>query len=145
MFKDLVELKRTSYYHSFNDWKSAITASCLPLVDQKCIESEYVDSIISCVEQYGPYIVLLPGIAVPHSSSSGSGVNESCISFMKVEIPVRFDVKGESKEASVFITIAAVNNEVHMSLIAELADLLNDPERIEKLLLVKNDDDLLKV
>ena len=145
MFKDLVELKRTGYYDSFNDWKTAIEASCKPLIDQNCIEHEYVDSIISCIEEYGPYIVLLPKIAVPHSSSKKDSVKQTCISFMKVEEPVVFDVNGDRKEANVFITIAAADNEIHMSLIAELADLLNDPERVEKLLSVKNDEDLLKI
>lgn len=51
------------------DWKDAIRRSAEQLVDQGYIEDRYVDAMIESVNEYGPYIVLSPGFAMPHAES----------------------------------------------------------------------------
>ena len=50
------------------DWREAIAESCLVLIDKEIIDETYVEEIIHCVEKYGPYIVIAPQVAMPHSS-----------------------------------------------------------------------------
>ena len=50
------------------NWREAIAESCRVLIDKKIIDQTYVEEIIHCVEKYGPYIVIAPQVAMPHSS-----------------------------------------------------------------------------
>ena len=40
------------------------------------IDQSYVDEIIQCVETFGPYIIIAPEVAMPHSSEESAGVLE---------------------------------------------------------------------
>lgn len=55
--------------------------------------------IITCVEKYGPYIIIMPGVAMPHAQEFGTGVKKISISFMKVNQPVYFDLEEEEKKS----------------------------------------------
>ncbi len=145
MLKKLVENKRTCYHQSFSDWKKAIEASCKPLLDQAAIDERYVAAIIACVEKYGPYIVLAPNIAMPHSTEGADGVNETAISFMKVEEPVVFEEGNKDKNAHLFFVLAAENHEKHLENMVELATLLTNPLIVNDLLECKCDVDLLRI
>ena len=50
--------------------------SCESLEADGTIEANYKEDIISCVEKYGPYIVLMPNIAMPHSQEGAEGVHK---------------------------------------------------------------------
>ena len=64
------------YYseRDITDWRDAISESCQLLLDKKIIDQIYVDEIIRCVEEHGPYIVIVPEVAMPHSSEDSKGV-----------------------------------------------------------------------
>ena len=91
------------------DWREAIAESCLVLIDKEIIDETYVEEIIHCVEKYGPYIVIAPQVAMPHSSEKSDGVFGTAISFTKLKQPIRFESEGENEEktASLFFTLAA--------------------------------------
>ena len=62
------------YYseRDITDWRDAISESCQLLLDKKIIDQIYVDEIIRCVEEHGPYIVIVPEVAMPHSSEDSN-------------------------------------------------------------------------
>lgn len=145
MLKELVESKRTCYHQSFSNWKDAVIASCQPILQQGVIDERYVKAIIDCVEKYGPYIVLAPNIAMPHSTEGAEGVNETAISFMKVEEPVVFEEGNPDKNARLFFVLASINHEKHLENMMQLASILTNPSVVEDLLQCKCDEDLLAV
>ena len=57
-------------------WQEAIQESCLILLQKHIIDQSYVDEIIQCVETFGPYIIIAPEVAMPHSSEESAGVLE---------------------------------------------------------------------
>ena len=63
LLKEIVEGKRYAFYKEAADWKDAIKKSCSPLVATNCATEEYAQRIIECVEELGPYIVIVPGLA----------------------------------------------------------------------------------
>lgn len=91
MLKEFVEKKHYKFADSAADWKEAIRMSCEPLELDGTVEDNYKEDIIKCVEKYGPYIVIAPNIAMPHSQEGAEGVNKTAVSFMKLETPVSFD------------------------------------------------------
>ena len=145
MLKTIVEKKRYCFHESFDTWQDAIKAACQPLLDDNTIENEYVEAIIKCVSDNGPYIVIAPNIAMPHSTLGHSGVNDNAISFMKVEKPVVFDENDREKDAQIFFTLAAVDNDSHLQNMMQLAEMLMDENICTELATVKNENDLLAI
>ena len=67
MLREFVEKKHVKFADSAPDWREAIRMSCEVLEADGTIEENYKEDIIACVEKYGPYIVIAPNIAMPHS------------------------------------------------------------------------------
>ena len=49
------------------DWKEAVKLAVEPLIESGAILPEYYDAIIESTEEYGPYYILMPGMAMPHA------------------------------------------------------------------------------
>lgn len=145
MFKELVEKKCFCFHDSFTDWETSIHASCQPLLDIGVIEECYVDAIISCIHKYGPYIVLAPNIAMPHSTQGAQGVHGTQISFMRVANPVSFEDGNPDKEARIYFVLASINHQEHMKQMMQLADLLANNELVQACIDAENINDLLAI
>ena len=143
MLRKLVESGRVSFHKNFNNWEEAVIASCQPLIEDNTIEQTYVTAVIDCVKKYGPYIVLAPNIAVPHSTIGSVGVNGTAICFMKVEEPVHFELGNPEKDARLFFVLAAENAEKHMENMVQLAEMLGNSSLCEELLHATSIEDLL--
>ncbi len=114
------------------DWREAIQESCISLLEKGIINQTYVDEIIDCVDEHGPYIVIVPEVAMPHSSEKSEGVFGTAISFTKLKKAVYFESYKE-KSAILFFTLAAKNPEEHMNNIQNLSELLMTDGLIEDL------------
>lgn len=71
------------------DWEEAIRQVGKPLIEDDCITTNYVESMIQNIHRNGPYVVVMPGVALPHSRSE-DGANATCLSFLKLKQPVMF-------------------------------------------------------
>jgi mannitol operon transcriptional antiterminator len=71
------------------DWREAIHLAGAMLVRTGACSPEYESAMISSVEEYGPYIVVAPGIALPHAAP-GKGVLRLGASFARFSTPVVF-------------------------------------------------------
>ena len=83
--------------------------------------------MINSVYKNGPYMIIMPHIALAHARPE-DGVNENGISFLKLKIPVIFP---QENDVDIIIVLAAKEDEGHLELMAELADLLVDDEKTE--------------
>ena len=145
MLKEFVESKHYKFAESAKDWKDAIRMSCESLEADGTVEANYKEDIIKCVEKYGPYIVIVPGVAMPHSQENAVGVHKTAIGFMKLEKPVSFDPEDPEKDATLFFTLASCNPEQHLDNMSRLAEMLSNEELIEDLKKAKGPEDLLKL
>ena len=143
LLKDIVDGKRFAFYKAASDWRDAIKKSCAPLVAADCATEEYAQRVIECVEELGPYIVIVPGLAIPHSAKGSPGVRKTSIAFAKFETPVRFDEEDRGKDATLFFALAAVDEEEHLKNMRQLFLILSDEELVEKLSHVSSAEDLL--
>ena len=145
LLKELVEKKLTCYEEGFEDWKDAVKANGVPLKREGYIDDSYLDAVIACVEKYGPYIVIAPNIAMPHSTEGAPGVYKTGIGFMKTEQPVHFDVNDPEKDARLFFMLASNDSEAHLNNMMQLAEMLSNDDLVADLLNAKNDEDVLAV
>lgn len=145
MLKEIVANNRCTFQEKFDHWEDAIRSSYEPLLKEKIVEDVYVNAVIDCVNKYGPYIVIVPGIAMPHSTEGAAGCNGTAVSFMKVEESVDFDPEDPDKKAQLFFSLAAVDHEKHIENIQQLMDTLMNEEIVDALSKVKNFEDLKNV
>ena len=145
MLREFVEKKHVKFADSAPDWREAIRMSCEGLEADGTIEANYKEDIVACVEKYGPYIVLMPNIAMPHSQEGAEGVHKTSIGFMKLEKPVSFDPEDPEKDAQLFFTLASCNAEQHMNNMVRLSELLMNEEVVAALLKAETPEDLLEI
>ena len=145
MLREFVEQKHYKFAAEAADWKEAIRMSCEPLEFDGTVEDNYKEDIIKCVEKYGPYIVLMPNIAMPHSQEGAEGVHKTSIGFMKLDKPVSFDPEDPEKDAQLFFTLASCNPEQHMNNMVRLSELLMNEEVVAALLKAETPEDLLEI
>ena len=111
----------------FDSWELAIKQASEPLLEKNIIKESYVEAMINSVYKNGPYMIIMPHIALAHAIPE-DGVNENGISFLKLKIPVIFP---QENDVDIIIVLAAKEDEGHLELMAELADLLVDDEKTE--------------
>lgn len=124
MLKEFVEKKHYKFAAGAADWRAAIRMSCECLEADQTVAANYKEDIISCVEKHGPYIVIMPNVAMPHSQEGTKGVNKTAISFMRLAAPVSFEAGNPEKDAQLFFTLASCNPKQHLENMTKLSRLL---------------------
>ena len=90
LLKEIVDARRYAFYDTAADWEEAVTMSCRPLVDTGCVTPEYAEDVIRSVRELGPYIVILPGLAIPHSTEHPEHALSTAVGFVRLKEPVAF-------------------------------------------------------
>ena len=129
MLKELIRNK-IDIVDSIDNWEEAIKKGAELLIENKCIEPRYVDNIIKNIKESGPYIVLGDGMAMSHARPE-DGVIKNGITLLKIKNGVDFD---EKNKVFLLFTLAAENNDNHQELMEEIADLLNESEKIKRIM-----------
>lgn len=142
MLRDIIEKKYYGFYKSATNWEDAIIKSCSSLEENGAVSLEYSKELIECIKKYGPYIVIEPGIAMPHSTQQGENVFKTEIAFTKFEQSVKFD---DENEATLFFTLASKDPDIHIENIQKLMEVLVNDELKEELFNVKSIEDLKKL
>lgn len=130
MLKEMLNGK-VQIVESVKDWQEALRIAAKPLLDAENIEARYIDSIIENVIKNGPYIVLIDGVAMPHSRPE-EGVIKKGMSLLKVKNGV--DFYQTEKKVYLFFTLAAEDADSHQDAIADLADALGDDDLLKKII-----------
>lgn len=145
MLRGFVEKRHYLFAKEAKDWEDAIRMSCRTLEADHTVEPEYAEQIIACVRKYGPYIVIMPEVAMPHSQEGAQGVHKTDIGFMKLEKPVSFCPGDSDKDAILFFTLAACDSSEHMENMIKLSQMLLNEDLVRELKLAKTPEDLLKL
>lgn len=124
MLREFVEKKHFLFARSAADWQEAVRMSCRAFIQDGTVDPLYAEEIINSVKEYGPYIVLFPGVAMPHAQQTEDLVFGTGVSFMKLEEPVSFDDADPDKQADLFFTLAAKDPGQHLRNMKELVELL---------------------
>lgn len=111
------------------NWEEAIRAGGLLLRKSGAIEQGYIDGMIRNMKNLGPYIVIAPGIAMPHARPE-DGVNFLGLSLVTLRNPVSFGNKDNDPVKLVFC-LAATDETKHVQAMAELVRLLSDSRKIK--------------
>lgn len=116
-----------------SDWRNAVEIAAAPLLEIAAIEARYIQSIQSILAEHGPYMVIMPGIALLHAYPE-DGVRRLCMSLATYQRPVNF---GHEKFDPVFlaVTLGSTDNYSHLQALAGLVNMLQDEGAVH---LIKN-------
>ncbi|MFL8952222.1 BglG family transcription antiterminator [Helcococcus kunzii] len=124
------------------DWKESIVKSSRILFENDIIEERYTEAMIRNIEEYGPYIVVSKGVAIPHASSE-EGVKKTAMSLIKLKNPVPFGVEGLDPIQYV-ISLSSLNNE-HFYAFFDLVNGLQNEEIKQEFISANSSSDMEKV
>ncbi len=122
---------KVQYVGSVADWKEAIETAARPLLAEGAISTEYVASIIKQKEEIGPYFVIAPRIAMPHTRPE-HGAKALGLSIVKLGQAVAFNSEENDPVDAIFMFSAPDSNS-HIEMISQLAEVLSDDEVMEQI------------
>lgn len=114
------------------DWREAVTAAGEALASTGAATAAYTAEMIATVEEFGPYIVIAPGIALAHARPSPA-VLRAGMSIATLARPVAFG-HDTNDPVSLVVGLAAPDEQGHVEALATLAEFLIDDERRAALL-----------
>lgn len=114
---------------SASDWRQAVNEVGSILVEKGKCDQEFINQMIETVDKLGPYMILLPDVALFHAPP-GSYVHEPCLSFITLKDPVYFS-EFENQRIKCAFALGAVDSESHMTSIQQVAMLLQNQRFIE--------------
>jgi PTS system ascorbate-specific IIA component len=121
------------------DRDAAIRASGDLLVASGRVTADYIDQMIAAVEEFGPYIVIAPGIALAHARPS-EAVLETGLSLAVLSEPIEFG--SHNDPVRLVFGLAALDHEGHLEVLAALAERLTDQQFVNSLLNASTNDEL---
>ena len=136
--KNLVDVDVT-----VEDWQGAIRAAGKLMVEDGAVEERFVDAMIRVAKEFGPYIVVAPGIALPHARPE-DGVIQASIAIVRLSTLVEFGNE-DNDPVYLVVALAAVDHEQHIDGLRQLALVLGDDEKIEAIKKATTREELLDI
>ncbi|HII3699274.1 TPA: PTS sugar transporter subunit IIA [Pasteurella multocida] len=121
----LIENNSIKLHQTAKNWEEAIKLGTDMLIASGAVEPRYHDTIIKCVKELGPYIIIAPHLAMPHARPE-DGVNRTAFALVTLDTPIYFD--GEDEPVDVLLTLAGSDANQHMQGLMEITQVLDDPD-----------------
>ncbi len=121
-------------------WTQALYESGECLVEKGIIERRYVDSIISSIRYYGPYMFISSGVILAHAKPE-EGVRQLGLSLHLYQEPVQFS---DFYRANVILLLAAVDQESHLKILKDILNVFTIEARVDDLIRKKEPECVLQ-
>lgn len=131
MLLDLLSDKTMAFQVELNSWEEVIRYGGHLMEEANLIEPRYVEAMIRTVNEIGPYIVIAPGIALPHARPE-DGALQVGLSIVTLKTPVNFG-NPENDPVSVAIFLCAVDKNAHLDVLSDLMVLFDDDDFVENM------------
>jgi PTS system ascorbate-specific IIA component len=138
--EDLIRPELVKIGVKAKDWQEAILAAGKLLVDANAVDDRFPPAMIRVAEEFGPYIVIAPGVALPHARPE-DGVIKASIAIARLKEPVEFG-NADNDPVFLLVALAAIDHEQHIQGLSQVANILGDEESLEKLRTAKTEQEL---
>lgn len=129
LLEDLLSEDNVSFHYPAETWEDVIRHGGQLMVDAGFIEPTYTEAMIDVVRDMGPYIVLAPGLAMPHARPE-MGAKQVGTALVTLEKPIDFG-SPENDPVSVAVFLCAPNKDEHIQLLTDIATLFEDEEFLD--------------
>lgn len=113
------------------DWREAIAAAGQLLVAEGVITPGYVSAMVKAVEIKGPYIVIGPGVALPHASPA-DGAQRVGLSMVRLAEPIVFG-HAQNDPVDLLFCLCSPDFSSHVGLLVGLTVLLENAGGLSEL------------
>lgn len=141
VLKDLLTEKTIKLNVNASNWEEAIRIGGELLVKNGFVEQRYVEAMVKNVKEMGPYIVIAPGIAMPHARPE-DGVKRVCMSLVTLKEPVVFK---NDKKVRIMLSLGATDQYSHLQTLSDLMKLFSDSSYVDRILKASNTEEVIKV
>lgn len=138
---EVIEARNIKLNVDASDWRDSMIKSGQLLVDSDYITKDYIDLTIKCVEENGPYIVIIPGLALSHSRPDVS-VKKTGLSLITLSKPVCFNC--DNDPVDIVLTLAATDDTSNLQKLQSMAEFISDEENIEFIKNAKSAEEVAK-
>lgn len=121
----------------------AVTESGRLLVNQGLADQSYIQAMLKNVEVNGTYIVISPGIAMPHARPE-EGALDIGLSIVTLKEPVVFG-HPKNDPVKIVVGLCAIDHQSHLKALTELADILMDEKKVERITSAETAEDILEI
>lgn len=129
LLQDLLSEDNVSFRYPAETWEDVIRHGGQLMVDAGFTDPTYTEAMIDVVRDMGPYIVLAPGLAMPHARPE-MGSKQVGAALVTLEKPIDFG-SPENDPVSVAIFLCAPNKDEHIQLLTDIATLFEDEEFLD--------------
>ena len=129
LLQDLLSEDNVSFHYPAETWEDVIRHGGQLMVDAGFTDPTYTEAMIDVVRDLGPYIVLAPGLAMPHARPE-MGAKQVGTALVTLEKPIDFG-SPENDPVSVAVFLCAPNKEEHIQLLTDIATLFEDEEFLD--------------
>lgn len=126
------------------DWKAAVKFGTDLLVKAGAAEERYYEAILKMTEELGPYYVIAPGIAMPHTRPE-NGAKKTGFALVTLKNPVSFGHSDNDPVEIVLCICAKDAKDMNESVIVEAVTLFDDEKAVERLKKAQSVEDLRAV
>ncbi|MBF2490159.1 BglG family transcription antiterminator [Listeria marthii] len=129
--EELLPKERITFQESVADWREAIQVASKSLQQEGYISRNYQREMIENIEKLGPYIVIAPGIALPHASVD-DGAYRVGMSLLRLDKPVSFSSKAKD-QVRLIIVLASIDSYTHINALSQLTNLIMKHHLLEQI------------
>lgn len=127
---DLLKKDRIKLSWGSDSWIKALWETGKKMIEDGTIEKRYIDTIVYQLQYYGPYMFITPGVLLAHAKPE-DGVQKLDASMMIFKEPVTFT---DFHKASVIIILAAFDQESHLRILRDIAEIFSIQARLDDLI-----------
>ena len=127
----MISPKTTALDVVAENWEEAVKISGNLLVQAGFVEQRYTQAMIDSVKEMGPYVVIAPGVALPHARPE-DGVLEPCMSLVTLREPINFGSKNNDP-VKIIVSFGTIDSKTHIDALTRLARIIGDSEKLETL------------
>ncbi len=104
------------------NWREVVRKCGKMLSDRGCIEERYIQKMIKTCEELGPYIVIAPGVAIPHAAPE-DGARELGVALLVIKNGVNFG--SHNDPVYVVLAFATPDRQAHLGILKEISQILD--------------------
>ena len=143
MIKDYLQKELVETNVECKTWREAAKKTGKLLLKENKIEPEFIESMIQVVEEFGPYMILLPKVCFFHGQP-GENVKEPCLSLSVLKDPVYFD-DFDHQEIKCAFAFGAIDSDSHMAMLMAVTKILQDEKFIHLITNNGSKEEIMKI
>lgn len=126
------------------DWQEAVYMAGNLLQKIDAVKPSYIQGMIHCIESFGTYSVICPGVAMPHARPE-DGAKAVAVSIVQLAKPVLFGKDGETKPVDLIFAFSTTDEQAHLKMMLDLWMVFNDKMALDKLRRCRSYEELLLI